>query len=85
MCLSYTTIPSTEIPELQKILENFNDSHSRVLNYVSEAHGILSLIQGANITRGVRHLSVCLSSIVYLSVCHLSIVCAAEENIIVQF
>ncbi|KAM9391603.1 nuclear GTPase SLIP-GC-like [Pholidichthys leucotaenia] len=37
----------TEIPELQKILQNLNDEHSETYNYVSGAYGILSLIQGA--------------------------------------
>ncbi|KAI3359236.1 hypothetical protein L3Q82_002755 [Scortum barcoo] len=40
----------TEIPELQKFLQNLNDSHSKTetSNYVSGAYGILSLIQGAS-------------------------------------
>ncbi|XP_070778952.1 nuclear GTPase SLIP-GC-like [Enoplosus armatus] len=37
----------TEIPKLQKFLQKLNDCHSETLNYVSGAHGILSLIQGA--------------------------------------
>ncbi|KAM9318717.1 nuclear GTPase SLIP-GC-like [Pholidichthys leucotaenia] len=37
----------TEIPKLQKILQNLNDEHSGTKNYVSGAYGILSLIQGA--------------------------------------
>ncbi|XP_041860636.1 nuclear GTPase SLIP-GC-like [Melanotaenia boesemani] len=37
----------TEIPKLQDFLKNLNDCHSETLNYVSGAHGILSLIQGA--------------------------------------
>ncbi|XP_054892194.1 nuclear GTPase SLIP-GC-like [Poeciliopsis prolifica] len=37
----------TEIPKLQEFLQNLNDSHSEILNYVSGAHGILSLIQGS--------------------------------------
>ncbi|KAM9392889.1 nuclear GTPase SLIP-GC-like isoform 1-T3 [Pholidichthys leucotaenia] len=37
----------TEIPKLQKILQNLNDEHSETCNYVSGAYGILSLIQGA--------------------------------------
>ncbi|XP_040919090.1 nuclear GTPase SLIP-GC-like isoform X2 [Toxotes jaculatrix] len=37
----------TEIPRLQEFLQNLNDCHSETLNYVSGAHGILSLIQGA--------------------------------------
>ncbi|XP_030591960.1 nuclear GTPase SLIP-GC-like [Archocentrus centrarchus] len=42
----------TEIPKLQESLQDLNDCHSETLNYVSGAHGILSLIQGAN-CRGV--------------------------------
>ncbi|XP_041822832.1 nuclear GTPase SLIP-GC-like [Melanotaenia boesemani] len=37
----------TEMPKLQDFLKNLNDCHSETLNYVSGAHGILSLIQGA--------------------------------------
>ncbi|XP_036004616.1 nuclear GTPase SLIP-GC [Fundulus heteroclitus] len=37
---------STEIPKLQKFLQDLNDCHSETLNYVSGAYGILSLIQG---------------------------------------
>ncbi|XP_068574325.1 nuclear GTPase SLIP-GC-like isoform X2 [Cebidichthys violaceus] len=37
----------TEIPKLQEFLQDLNDCHSETLNYVSGAHGILSLIQGA--------------------------------------
>ncbi|XP_041860772.1 nuclear GTPase SLIP-GC-like [Melanotaenia boesemani] len=37
----------TEIPKLQDFLKNLKDCHSETLNYVSGAHGILSLIQGA--------------------------------------
>ncbi|KAM4535924.1 nuclear GTPase SLIP-GC-like isoform 1-T1 [Fundulus diaphanus] len=40
---------NTEIPKLQKFLQDLNDCHSETLNYVSGAYGILSLIQG---TRG---------------------------------
>ncbi|XP_067332137.1 nuclear GTPase SLIP-GC-like isoform X2 [Channa argus] len=40
----------TEIPELREFLQNLNDCHSETLNYVSRAHGILSLIQGARST-----------------------------------
>ncbi|XP_028268245.1 nuclear GTPase SLIP-GC-like [Parambassis ranga] len=40
-------LEDTEIPELQKFLQTLNDSHSETVNYVSGAHGILSLIQGA--------------------------------------
>ncbi|XP_035763944.1 nuclear GTPase SLIP-GC-like [Neolamprologus brichardi] len=36
-----------EILKLKEILKNLNDAHSETLNYVSGAHGILSLIQGA--------------------------------------
>ncbi|XP_026181789.1 nuclear GTPase SLIP-GC-like isoform X2 [Mastacembelus armatus] len=36
----------TEIPKLQDFLQNLNDCHSETLNYVSGAHGILSLMQG---------------------------------------
>ncbi|XP_005454944.1 nuclear GTPase SLIP-GC [Oreochromis niloticus] len=36
-----------EIPKLKEILKNLNDTHSKTLNYVSGAYGILSLIQGA--------------------------------------
>ncbi|XP_072224613.1 nuclear GTPase SLIP-GC-like [Leuresthes tenuis] len=38
----------TEIPKLQDFLKEINDCHSKTLNYVSGAYGILSLIQGAN-------------------------------------
>ncbi|XP_027897923.1 nuclear GTPase SLIP-GC-like [Xiphophorus couchianus] len=38
----------TEIPNLQEFLQNLNDCHSETLNYVSGAHGILSLIHGAS-------------------------------------
>lgn len=37
---------STEIPKLQKCLQDLNQCHSETLNYVSGAYGILSLIQG---------------------------------------
>ncbi|XP_074552991.1 nuclear GTPase SLIP-GC-like isoform X2 [Halichoeres trimaculatus] len=37
----------TEVPKLQEHLQNLNDCHSETMNYVSEAKGILSLIQGA--------------------------------------
>ncbi|XP_053298910.1 nuclear GTPase SLIP-GC isoform X2 [Pleuronectes platessa] len=36
----------TEIPKLRDVLQSLNNSHSEALNYVSGAHGILSLIQG---------------------------------------
>uniref|UniRef100_A0AAQ5YEP7 Dynamin N-terminal domain-containing protein n=1 Tax=Amphiprion ocellaris TaxID=80972 RepID=A0AAQ5YEP7_AMPOC len=43
----------TEIPQLQEFLMDLNDCHSVTLNYVSGAHGILSLMHGANSTEGV--------------------------------
>uniref|UniRef100_A0A3P9NXK8 Nuclear GTPase SLIP-GC-like n=1 Tax=Poecilia reticulata TaxID=8081 RepID=A0A3P9NXK8_POERE len=42
---------NTEIPKLQDFLQNLNDSHSETLNYVSGAHGILSLIHGARLKK----------------------------------
>ncbi|XP_036004526.1 nuclear GTPase SLIP-GC [Fundulus heteroclitus] len=42
---------NTEIPKLQDVLQKLNDRHSETLNYVSGAHGILSLIQGAKLTK----------------------------------
>ncbi|XP_070836805.1 nuclear GTPase SLIP-GC-like [Chaetodon trifascialis] len=42
------TPKENEIPKLQEFLQGLNDSHSETLNYVSGAHGILSLIQGAS-------------------------------------
>ncbi|XP_004559409.2 nuclear GTPase SLIP-GC [Maylandia zebra] len=42
----------TEIPQLQGFLQDLNDCHSETVNYVNGAHGILSLIHGAN-SRGV--------------------------------
>ncbi|XP_015260533.1 PREDICTED: nuclear GTPase SLIP-GC-like [Cyprinodon variegatus] len=42
---------STEIPKLQKFLQDLSDCHSVTLNYVSGAYGILSLIQGTNSRR----------------------------------
>ncbi|CAI5675424.1 unnamed protein product [Oreochromis niloticus] len=42
----------TEITKLQGFLQELNDCHSETVNYVSGAHRILSLIQGAN-SRGV--------------------------------
>ncbi|XP_033998828.1 nuclear GTPase SLIP-GC-like isoform X4 [Trematomus bernacchii] len=42
----------TEIPKLQKILQDLNNRHSETLNYVSGAQGILSLIQGASSREG---------------------------------
>ncbi|XP_062421819.1 nuclear GTPase SLIP-GC-like isoform X3 [Pungitius pungitius] len=44
----YLNQEETEIPKLQKFLQEFNDCHKETLNYVSGAHGILSLIQGAS-------------------------------------
>ncbi|XP_063327907.1 nuclear GTPase SLIP-GC-like isoform X2 [Pelmatolapia mariae] len=38
----------TEITKLQGFLQDLNDCHSEIVNYVSGAYGILSLIQGAN-------------------------------------
>ncbi|KAM4716439.1 nuclear GTPase SLIP-GC-like [Anableps anableps] len=40
---------NTEIPKLQDVLQNLSDCHSETLNYVSGAHGILSLIHGASL------------------------------------
>ncbi|KAM4716438.1 nuclear GTPase SLIP-GC-like [Anableps anableps] len=40
---------NTEIPKLQKFLQDLNDCHSETLNYVSGAYGILSLIQGTTL------------------------------------
>ncbi|XP_033945139.1 nuclear GTPase SLIP-GC-like [Pseudochaenichthys georgianus] len=42
----------TEIPSLQEFLQDLNEWHSETLNYVSGAHGILSLIQGASSREG---------------------------------
>ncbi|XP_033998838.1 nuclear GTPase SLIP-GC-like isoform X2 [Trematomus bernacchii] len=42
----------TEIPKLQKFLQDLNDWHSETLNYVSGARRILSLIQGASSREG---------------------------------
>ncbi|XP_036004171.1 nuclear GTPase SLIP-GC [Fundulus heteroclitus] len=44
----YLSPENTEIPRLQEFVQNLNDSHSETLNYVSGAHGILSLIHGAD-------------------------------------
>lgn len=44
----------TEILKLKEILKNLNDAHSETSNYVSGAHGILSLIQGARSREVVR-------------------------------
>ncbi|XP_028268242.1 nuclear GTPase SLIP-GC-like isoform X2 [Parambassis ranga] len=50
----------TEIPKLQRFLKNLNDSHSETVNYVSGAHGILSLIQGASCRDGAnKNTAVC--------------------------
>ncbi|KAL3987082.1 rotatin [Sarotherodon galilaeus] len=43
----------SEINKLQRFLQDLNDCHSETVNYVNQAHGILSLIQGAN-SRGVE-------------------------------
>ncbi|XP_026004685.1 nuclear GTPase SLIP-GC-like [Astatotilapia calliptera] len=43
-----------EILKLKEILKNLNDAHSETSNYVSGAHGILSLIQGARSREVVR-------------------------------
>lgn len=43
----YQNAEDTEIPKLIDFLKNLDDRHSETLNYVSGAHGILSLIQGA--------------------------------------
>ncbi|XP_075942095.1 nuclear GTPase SLIP-GC-like isoform X1 [Anarhichas minor] len=45
---NYLDPDDTEIPKLQECLQDLNDCHSETLNYVSGAHGILSLIQGAS-------------------------------------
>ncbi|XP_034086207.1 nuclear GTPase SLIP-GC-like [Gymnodraco acuticeps] len=42
----------TEIPKLQNVLQELNDSHSETFNYVSRARGILSLMQGASSSKG---------------------------------
>ncbi|KAF1379492.1 hypothetical protein PFLUV_G00176610 [Perca fluviatilis] len=42
----------TEIPKLRAFLKDLNDCHSEILNYVSGAFGILSLIQGARCQDG---------------------------------
>ncbi|XP_062421827.1 nuclear GTPase SLIP-GC-like isoform X4 [Pungitius pungitius] len=44
----YLNQEETEIPKLQEFLQELNDCHKETLNYVSGAHGILSLIQGAS-------------------------------------
>uniref|UniRef100_UPI0037E8E0F8 LOW QUALITY PROTEIN: nuclear GTPase SLIP-GC-like n=1 Tax=Semicossyphus pulcher TaxID=241346 RepID=UPI0037E8E0F8 len=44
----YLEPDETEVPKLQEFLQKLNDCHSETLNYVSGAHGILSLIQGAS-------------------------------------
>ncbi|XP_040927717.1 nuclear GTPase SLIP-GC-like [Betta splendens] len=44
---SVLQLDETEIPQLQKFLQNLNDCHSETLNFVSGAYGILSLMQGA--------------------------------------
>ncbi|XP_053298906.1 nuclear GTPase SLIP-GC isoform X2 [Pleuronectes platessa] len=45
-------LDDTEIPKLRDVLQSLNNNHSEALNYVSGAHGILSLIQGTRF-RGV--------------------------------
>ncbi|KAM4535930.1 nuclear GTPase SLIP-GC-like isoform 4-T5 [Fundulus diaphanus] len=50
---------NTEIPKLQDVLQKLNDCHSETLNYVSGAHGILSLIQGAKLTKPENNEDVC--------------------------
>ncbi|XP_015260840.1 PREDICTED: nuclear GTPase SLIP-GC-like [Cyprinodon variegatus] len=42
---------NTEIPKLQDFLQELNDDHSETLSYISRAHGILSLIQGASLKK----------------------------------
>ncbi|XP_039467618.1 nuclear GTPase SLIP-GC-like isoform X1 [Oreochromis aureus] len=49
---NYLSPEDTEITKLQRFLQDLNDCHSETVNYVKGAHGILSLIQGAN-SRGV--------------------------------
>nr|XP_033500418.1 nuclear GTPase SLIP-GC-like isoform X1 [Epinephelus lanceolatus] len=54
------TPQETEIPRLQEFLQKLNDCHSETLNYVSGAHGILSLIHGARSRAGAdRNTDVC--------------------------
>ncbi|XP_040045929.2 nuclear GTPase SLIP-GC isoform X2 [Gasterosteus aculeatus] len=48
----YLNIEETEIPKLQEFLQELNDCH--MLNYVSGALGILSLIQGASLRGGAE-------------------------------
>nr|XP_033501216.1 nuclear GTPase SLIP-GC-like [Epinephelus lanceolatus] len=56
----HLTPEETEIPKLQEFLQELNDCHSETLNYVSGAHGILSLIQGARSRAGAdRNTDVC--------------------------
>uniref|UniRef100_A0A8C9XR77 Dynamin N-terminal domain-containing protein n=1 Tax=Sander lucioperca TaxID=283035 RepID=A0A8C9XR77_SANLU len=50
----------TEIPKLKEFLQKLNDCHSETVNYVSGAHGILSLIQGASRRKGAgKNTDVC--------------------------
>ncbi|XP_039467641.1 uncharacterized protein LOC120440074 [Oreochromis aureus] len=49
---NYLSPEETEIPKLQRYMQDLNDCHSETVNYVTRAHRILSLIQGA-ISRGV--------------------------------
>ncbi|XP_034086201.1 nuclear GTPase SLIP-GC-like isoform X2 [Gymnodraco acuticeps] len=44
----------TEIPKLQNVLQELNDDHSETFNYVSGAHRILSLMQGASSREGAH-------------------------------
>ncbi|GAA6229171.1 nuclear GTPase SLIP-GC-like [Lates japonicus] len=55
----YLTSEDTEIPKLQKFLQDLNDCHSETLNYVSGAYGILSLIQGARCREEADRTDVC--------------------------
>nr|XP_054604684.1 nuclear GTPase SLIP-GC-like [Nothobranchius furzeri] len=47
----------TEIPKLQKFLQDLNDSHSKTktTNYVNGAYGILSLIEGARSRNAIEY------------------------------
>ncbi|XP_065326766.1 nuclear GTPase SLIP-GC-like [Pelmatolapia mariae] len=44
---NYLSPEETEVPKLQRFLQDLNDCHSETVNYVNRAHRILSLIQGA--------------------------------------
>ncbi|XP_015246690.1 PREDICTED: nuclear GTPase SLIP-GC-like [Cyprinodon variegatus] len=51
---------NTEIPQLQDFLQELNDDHSETLSYISRAHGILSLIQGASLKKQLgQNIDVC--------------------------